>query len=77
MQIVKNALEKYVVSNQCCKDAGVTLLHRLHNFLFSYRVTPQKTNGSSPYELLFKHAHRARFTLLKPDVNVNVSKQDR
>ena len=75
VQIVKGSLKKYLVSDQFGSDVKVPLQHRVDNFLFSYRITPQTTTGCSPYELLFRHAPRTRFTLLKPDVNVKVSKQ--
>ena len=72
---MKGSLKKYLVSDQFGSDVKVPLQHRVDNFLFSYRITPQTTTGCSPYELLFRHAPRTRFTLLKPDVNVKVSKQ--
>lgn len=75
VQIVKGSLKKYLVSDQFGMDVKVPLQHRLDNFLFSYRITPQTTTSCSPYELLFRHAPRTRFTLLKPDVNSKVSKQ--
>ena len=75
MQIVKGSLKKYLVSDEFGSDVKVPLQHRVDNFLLSYRFTPQTTTGCSPYKLLFRHAPRTRFTLLKPDVNVKVSKQ--
>ena len=75
VQIVKGILKKYLVNNELGCNVKVPIQHRLDNFLFSYQVTPQTTTGCTPYELLFKHAPRTRFTLLKPDVNVKVRKQ--
>ena len=72
---MKGFLKKYLVSDQFGSDVKFPLQHRVDNFLFSYRITPQTTTGCSPYELLFRQAPRTRFTLLKPDVNVKVSKQ--
>ena len=57
------------------KNPKVSVRHRLDNFLLSYRITPQSSTGCSPYELLFKHAPRTRFSLLKPDVNTRVRDQ--
>ena len=75
VQIVKSSLKKYLVSDQLGSDLKVPLQHRADNFLFSYRTTPQTTTGCSPYELLFRHSPRTKFTLVKPDVNVKLSKQ--
>ena len=46
---------------------------RIARFLFSYRMTPQGTIGSTPAELLMKRNLRCRFDLLMPDLSNKVS----
>ena len=59
------------------KNPKDSVRHQLDNFLLSRRITPQSSTGCSRYELLFKHAPRIRFSLLKPDVNTRVCEKDR
>ena len=46
---------------------------RLQQFLFTYRLTPHSTTGSSPAELLIGRNPSNRLDLLTPDVERNVS----
>jgi hypothetical protein len=46
---------------------GLSLNHRLSEFLFSYRATPHATTDVSPGELFLQRRMRTRFDLLKPD----------
>lgn len=46
---------------------GLTLQHRLQNFLLSYRSTPHATTKQSPAELFLKRSIRTRFDILRPD----------
>ena len=75
VEISKGSLKKYLVSDQFGSDVKVPIQYRVDNFIFSYCIIAKTTTGCSPLELLFRHAPRARFILLKPDVNVKVSKQ--
>ena len=72
VQIVKRALQKYFLDDKFGRNCHVSIKHRLDNFLFSYRTTPQTVVGVSPYELVYRFAPRTRFSLLKPDLNARV-----
>ena len=51
---------------------GLTVAHRLENFLLTYRTTPHTTTGTPPCELLMGRGLRTRWDMLKPDVSQNV-----
>ena len=67
VQIVKSALNKYVVEGR-----GGSLRQRLDGFLLTYRLTPQSTTGQSPTDIVFKQKVRCKFDLLKPDLKSHV-----
>ena len=46
-----------------------TIQHRLAEFVFEYRSTPQSTTKESPCNLFLKRCLRTRFHLMKPDTN--------
>ena len=54
------------------KGDGLTLTHRLDNFLLTYRTTPHTTTGTPPCELLMGRRLRTRWDLLKPDIERQV-----
>ena len=45
---------------------------KISRFLFSYRIMPQSTTGTSPAELLFGRPLRSHLHLLKPNLSQNV-----
>ena len=49
-----------------------TVQDKIARFLFSYRITPQTTTGTSPAELLMGRTLRSRLHLLKPNLSQNV-----
>ena len=57
------------------KGDGLTLQHRLQNFLLTYRTTPHSTTGTPPCELLMGQSLHTRWDLLKPDLQKRVSQQ--
>ena len=54
------------------QNDGLTLAHRINNFLLTYRTTPHATTGTPPCELLMGRTLRTRWDLLKPDVGQRV-----
>lgn len=62
--MVKEALEKQVLQG----TGGMTMKHRLANFLIKYRSTPHSVTGRTPAELMVKRQLRTRLTLLKPNL---------
>ena len=54
------------------KDSGLSLAHRLSNFLISYRSTRHSTTGQSPSELFLRRRIRTSLDLLKPDAERQV-----
>ena len=54
------------------KNNGMTLAHRMNNFLLTYRTTPHSTTGTPPSELLMGHALHTRWDIIKPDVGQRV-----
>jgi hypothetical protein len=74
VRIVKEALVKQVIQG----TKGMSMKHRLANFLFKYRTTPHSTTGVTPAELMVKRRLRNRLSLIKPDLAQAVeSKQDK
>ena len=57
------------------KNDGLTLSHRLANFLLTYRTTAHSTTGAPPSELLMGRTLRTRCDLLKPDVRRRVEQR--
>ena len=51
---------------------GLTLAHRINNFLLTYRTTPHTTTGTPPSELLMGRTLRTRWDIMKPDVGQRV-----
>ena len=41
---------------------------KLHNFLFSYRITPSSVTGKSPCELFLGRQVRSRLNMMKPNI---------
>lgn len=69
VQVLKQALNK---------NDGLSLSHKLSNFLLRYRSTPHTVTGVTPAELFLKRQLRTRFTLLKPQLQRSMEeKQER
>lgn len=64
VRVVKEALLKQVIQG----TKGMSMKHRLANFLFRYRTTPHTTTGMTPAELMVKRQLRTRLSLVKPDL---------
>ena len=54
------------------KSSKGSVQDKISHFLFSYRIMPQSTTGTSPAELLFGRPLRSRLHLLKPNLSQNV-----
>ena len=52
---------------QAGKYNGLSLIHRLQNFLLSYRTTPHSTTNVAPCELFLGRKVRTQLDLLKPE----------
>lgn len=52
-----------------------TISDRLARFLFTYRITPHSTTGSSPAELMFGRTIRSRFDQVQPNRSARVETQ--
>ncbi|KAL5014615.1 hypothetical protein ScPMuIL_008885 [Solemya velum] len=64
VRIVKESLAKQVFANK----KGMSMKHRLANFLIKYRSTPHSVTGRSPAELMLKRQLRTRLSLVKPSL---------
>ncbi|XP_022795607.1 uncharacterized protein K02A2.6-like [Stylophora pistillata] len=64
VRVLKEALIKQVLEG----TKGISMKHRLANFLFRYRTTPHSTTGVTPAELRVKRKLRTRLNLVKPDL---------
>lgn len=64
VRVVKDALVKQVIQG----TKGMSIKHRLANFLLRYRTTPHNTTGVTPAELMVKRRLRTRLSLVKPDL---------
>ena len=56
VKVVKDALVKQVFEGK----KGISVRHRLANFLFRYRTTPHTTTGVTPAELMVKRRLRTK-----------------
>lgn len=56
------------------KDDGLSISHRLDDFLLSYRVSPHATTNCTPVSLslFLGRSVRTRFEILKPDLEKKV-----
>ena len=66
VQIVKKGLKK---------ETSGSMSTRLAKVLFTYRITPQSTTGSSPAELLLGRRPRTRLDLLRPNTAERVERK--
>lgn len=57
-----------------CRD-GLTLSHRIQNFLLMYRSTPHATTNRAPCELFLGRKVRTRLDLIQPNVEEQVFDQ--
>ena len=64
VRVVKDALVKQVLEGK----KGISMKHRLANFLFRYRTTPHSTTGVTPAELMVKRRLRTKLSLIKPNL---------
>lgn len=62
-------------SMKASRYEGMTLSHRLQNFLLLYRSTPHSTTNVAPCELFLGRTVRTRLDLLKPDPAEHVMQQ--
>lgn len=59
-------------SHETSRSDGLTLPHRIDNFLWTYQTTPHTTTGIPPCELLMGRSLHTRWGLLKSDVGQGV-----
>ena len=71
VRVVKDALVKQVLEGK----KGISMKHRLANFLFRYRTTPHSTTGVTPAELMVKRHLRTKLSLIKPNLAQVVENQ--
>ena len=64
VRVLKEALIKQVFEG----TKGMSIKHRLANFLLRYRTTPHSTTGVTPAELMMKKKLRTRLSLAKPNL---------
>lgn len=67
VQTVKKALLKSLLADQknvCTRS----VLHKIDNFLFSYRMTPHFFTGKTPSELFLGRKLRTRLSILNPNM---------
>ena len=64
MRVVKDALVKQMFEGK----KGISVKHRLANYLFRYRTTPHSTTGVTPAELMVKRRLRTKLSLIKPNL---------
>ena len=65
VQTVKKALLKQVLED-CENKKYRNVQHKIDNFLFNYRNTPNATSGVSPAEMFLKRTPRNKLTFLIP-----------
>ena len=59
-------------SLKATRNSGRSLLHRLYDFLLTYRQLVHSTTGKTPSSLFLQHELRTRFHLLQPDQEARV-----
>ncbi|BHF83536.1 hypothetical protein SprV_0902667900 [Sparganum proliferum] len=60
------------IKHGLAKQTEADLATKLSRFLFSYRITPNDSTGTSPAELMFKRQLRTRLDLLNPSTHDRV-----
>lgn len=71
VQEVKKSLQRQVMASK----EVISLQHKLDNFLFAYRNTPNTITGLTPSELFLQWKPRTKLTLLKPNLLVDIDKK--
>ena len=70
--LVERAVQSF---KQAMRKSTSPLDIRLHNFLFSYRLTPHSTTGQAPVELMMNRRPKSLLDLLRPDMRSQVCRQ--
>ena len=71
--LVERFVRTFKEPMKASKHDGLTLSHRIANFLVTYRNTPHATTQQSPCSLFLGHSLRTRFDLLKPNPQESVA----
>ena len=71
VHVVKGALEKQVLQ----ETGGMTIKHRLANFLIKCHSTPHSVTGRTPTDLMVKRQLQTRLTLIKPSLEQVVERK--
>ena len=65
--LAEHFVRTYKQAMRAGETDGLSLNHRLSEFLFAYRATPHATTDASPGELFLQQKLQTQFDLLKPD----------
>ena len=71
--LVERFVRTFKEAMKAGKNDGLTLNHRLSNFLLTYRTTPHATTQQAPCSLFLGRTVRTHFNLLKPSLEDKVA----
>ncbi len=73
--LAERFVQSFKTAMKASMNSGISMTHRLANFLLTYRSTPHATTGVSPSSLFLHRCIRTRFDMLRPDPGAKVNQE--
>jgi transposase InsO family protein len=72
--LAERFIQTFKNSMRAMKDENRDINQKIANFLLTYRNTPYSTTNETPAKLFLGRNLRTRLSLLKPNIQINVSR---